>query len=128
LERRLGNIDQARAHYDAALPLYRAERARLGEAYTYQSLGSLFSSQEDWQQAKAFHEQALTLHIAERDPLGQAGTLYDLGRARFELGEREQGMQDVQRAVELFLFVRDETWAGYAKQRLAEMRKHMEED
>jgi hypothetical protein len=33
LERRLGNLDLALAHYDAALPLYRLERDRLGEAY-----------------------------------------------------------------------------------------------
>jgi tetratricopeptide (TPR) repeat protein len=128
LERRLGNLDLAHAHYDAALPLYHLERNRLGEAYVYQSLGYLFSSQKDWQQAKTFHEQALTLHRAERNPLGQAGTLYDLGHARFELGERDQGMQDVQQAAQLFRFVQDEEWAGYAEQRLTEMQKHIGED
>ncbi|HAJ36757.1 MAG TPA: hypothetical protein DCL15_13815, partial [Chloroflexi bacterium] len=34
LESRLGNIDAARRHYDAALPLYEAEQARLGKANT----------------------------------------------------------------------------------------------
>ena len=40
----------------------------------------------------------------------------------------QQQIQDVQRAAELFSFVQDETWAGYAEQRLTEMQKRMEED
>ena len=41
LERQLGNLDDARRHYAAALPLYELEQDRLGRANTLQSLGDL---------------------------------------------------------------------------------------
>jgi tetratricopeptide (TPR) repeat protein len=126
LERRLGNLDQARDHYDAALPLYRAERARLGEANVYKRLAEMFLTQKEWLQARTYYEQALPLYLAERDPLGQAGTLIGLGQARFELGDHEQGMQDVQQAAALFHFVQDEEWAQRAERYLAEMRIRLE--
>ena len=127
LETRLGNIDQARAHYDAALPLYRAERNRLGEASVYRRLGDMFLAQEDRAQARTYYELALPLFVAEREPLGQANTLIDLGRIRFELGEHEQGMRDLQEAARLYRLVREEKWAGRAEQYLAEMRSRMKE-
>ena len=109
LERRLGNIDQARAHYDAALPLFQAERDRLGEANIYMSLADMFLANKDWLKARTYYEQALPLFVVERDPLGQANTLIDLGRARFELGDHDQGMQDVQQAAGLFRSVQTRT-------------------
>ncbi len=127
LERRLGNIDEARAHYDAALPLFQSERARLGEASVYTRLGDMFVAQEDWTQARIYYEQALPLFLAEREPIGQANTLIDLGRARFELGEHDQGMLDVQEAARLYHFIRNDGWACRAEQYLAEMRRRLEE-
>ena len=127
LESRLGNLDQARAHYDAALPLFRAERNRLGEANVYMRLGDIYLDQKNWQQARIFYEQAQPLYVAEREPLGQAGTLIDLGRIRFELGEHEQGILDVQEAAKLYHFARNEEWASRAEQYLAEMRSRMAE-
>jgi Tetratricopeptide repeat/NB-ARC domain len=127
LERRLGNIDQARAHYDAALPLYRAQRARLGEANVYKRFAEMFMAQKEWTQASTFYKQALPLYVAEREPLGQAGTLIGLGRARFELGDHVQGMQDVQQAALLFGSVRDEEWAHRAESYLNQMRARVEE-
>ena len=87
----------------------------------------MFLEQKDWVQARIYFEQALPLYVAERNPRGQAGTLIGLGCTRFELGEHEQGMQDVQQAATLFHFVRNEQWVGYAEQYLAEMRRRMEE-
>ncbi|NWJ98865.1 MAG: tetratricopeptide repeat protein, partial [Chloroflexi bacterium] len=43
LESRLGNVGQARTHYEAALPLYDKEQDRLGTANTLRSLGDLES-------------------------------------------------------------------------------------
>jgi len=40
----------------------------------------------------------------------------------------QQQIQDVQRAAELFRFLQNETWAGYAEQHLAEMQKRIGED
>jgi tetratricopeptide (TPR) repeat protein len=126
LESRLGNIDQARAHYDAALLLFRTERARLGEANVYMSLGDMFMAQEAWEEARSYYEKALSLYTVERDPLGLANTLIDLGRARFELGDHAQGLKDVQQAATLFHRVQSFHWAKQAEQRLAEMHRRLQ--
>ncbi len=122
LERRLGNIDQARAHYDAALPLYQAERSKYGETGVYMSLGDIFIAQREWAQAQTYYEQALALFVIERDPLGQANTLIDLGSARFELGDHDQGMDNVRQAATLFLENRQDEWVQRAHLSIIEMR------
>ncbi|HVB23809.1 MAG TPA: tetratricopeptide repeat protein, partial [Ktedonobacteraceae bacterium] len=66
LERRLGKIDEARAHYDAALPLYRSERDRLGEANLLQSLGDLERRLGKIDEARAHYDAALPLYRSER--------------------------------------------------------------
>ncbi len=130
LERRLGNIDEARKHYDAALPLYQREQARLGEANIYMSLGDMFIEQVKWAEARTYYERALPLYTLERDPLGLANTLIDLGRARFELGDQKQGIEDVQRAANLYRHIQNLHWANRAVQYLEEMfarlQKHPE--
>ncbi len=128
LESRLGNVEQARAHYDAALPLYQIEQDRLGQANVYVSLGDMFITQKNWNQAKAFYEQSLPLFIAEQDPLGLANTLVDLGQARFELGERAEGIEDVKKAAQLFRAVQSKQWAAIAEQRVAEMEEGMRDE
>ena len=128
LENRLGNIDEARTHYDAALPLYRTERFRLGEANLYMSMGDMFLAQEKLVEARTYYEQALPLYEVERDPLGQANTLIDLGRVRFELGDQLQGLHDVEQAAVLFRFVQDFQWAAYAEQDLAEMQRKLKDN
>ena len=126
LESRLGNVDQARSHYDAALPLYRSERDRLGEAGISMSLGDMLIAQMLWAEARTFYEQAHLLYMAEREPLGLAYTLIDLGRARFELGDHAQGLNDVQQAATLFRHVQSVEWADRAEQRLAEMQQRLQ--
>ncbi len=127
LERHLGNTDQARTHYDAALWLFRAIRDGLGEANVLWSLGEMFLAHEEWTKAKTSYEKALPLYTIERDPLGLANTLIDLGRARFELGDYEQAIQDEQRAADLFHRMKDIAWAERAEQYLAEMRLRVQQ-
>ncbi|MFQ5855148.1 MAG: tetratricopeptide repeat protein, partial [Anaerolineae bacterium] len=74
LESRLGNIDAARQHYDAALPLYEAEQARLGKANTLQSLGDLESRLGNIDAARQHYEDALKLYRLEREPGGIINT------------------------------------------------------
>lgn len=42
-----------------------------------------------------------------RESIEQGRTLVGLGRARFELGDHQQGMKDVQRAAELYRRIQD---------------------
>ncbi|MBA2677595.1 MAG: tetratricopeptide repeat protein, partial [Ktedonobacteraceae bacterium] len=125
LENRLGNIDLARTHYDAALPLFQAERDQLGEASVYMSFGDMFIAQWNWIQAKTYYERALPLFVIERDPLGQANTLIDLGRVRFELGDSDQGIQNVQQAATFFRENRQDEWVQRADLSALEMSVRM---
>jgi tetratricopeptide (TPR) repeat protein len=127
LENDLGNPDQARTHYHTALPLFRALRDRLGEASIYRRIGDIFIAQKEWSEARVYYEQALPLFTIERELTGQANSLIGLGRARFELGDHEQGMKDEQQAAELYRRIQRPDWAKRAEQYLAEMRARLKQ-
>ncbi|HLL52186.1 MAG TPA: TIR domain-containing protein, partial [Myxococcaceae bacterium] len=61
LESQLGNVEKARGHYDAALPLYEAEQDRLGKANTLKSLGDLESRLGNVEKARGNYDAALPL-------------------------------------------------------------------
>ncbi len=119
LERRLGNIDEARTHYDAALPLYQAERDRLGEANVRLGYGILFTLQQQWKEASVLLEQSLSLYRSERTPLGQASALQALGMCQLALGEQDQGLDMIRQAASLFRSQHDEQAAKGAELLLA---------
>jgi tetratricopeptide (TPR) repeat protein len=84
LESRLGNVDAARRHYDAALPLYEAEQDRLGRANTLMSLGDLESRLGHVDAARRHYDAALHLYRLEQEPGGIINTL--VNQARLEAG------------------------------------------
>ena len=102
MESHLGNIEQARQHYDAALPLFEAEQDRLGTANTLQSLGDLESRLGNIEQARQHYDAALPLFEAEQDRLGTANTLRSLGDLESRLGNIEQARQHYVTAQQLF--------------------------
>ncbi|WP_157068082.1 tetratricopeptide repeat protein, partial [Desulfosarcina cetonica] len=55
LERRLGNVDQARGHYDHAIELYQKEQDQLGLANALQALGDLESRLGNVDQARGHY-------------------------------------------------------------------------
>jgi tetratricopeptide (TPR) repeat protein len=91
------------------------------------SLGDLFLAQHDWNHAREHYEQALARCSDIHYPLGQANTLIDLGRVRFHLGDREQGLQDVQQAATLFQQLHEDEWARRAKLSLALMQAQLDQ-
>jgi len=120
LERRLGNVEQARAHYDAALPLYEAEQDRLGKANTLKSLGDLESRLGNVEQARAHYDAALPLYEAEQDRLGKANTLKSLGDLESRLGNVEQARAHYDAALPLYEAEQDptgkmNTWISLAR-------------
>lgn len=83
-ELRRGNPDSARANYDAALPLYKAEQDRLGEANTLLRLGDLERRVGNFDEAKRNYDRALELYQAIQSTPQAAGvqaTLADLEQA-----------------------------------------------
>jgi tetratricopeptide (TPR) repeat protein len=89
------------------------------------SIADMHQAQKQWEQARTYYEQALPLFMIERAPQGQANTLIDLGLARFELGEQEQGIRDIEQAVTLFRAIQDEEWARRAELRLLELKARL---
>jgi tetratricopeptide (TPR) repeat protein len=92
LERRLGNLDAARRHYDAALPLYEAEQARLGRANTLMSLGDLESRLGNLDAARRHYDAALQLYRLEQEPGGIINTLVSQARLEAGIGNIEQAI------------------------------------
>jgi len=86
----------------------------------------MFLAQKEWLEAKTYYEKALPMFVAEREPIGQANSLFGLGRVRFELGDHEQGMQNVQQAAILCRSVQNEESALRAEQYLVAMHTRLE--
>jgi tetratricopeptide (TPR) repeat protein len=61
LERRLGHVAAARAHYDAALPLYEAERDPVGKMNVFWSQARLERDLGHTEQALAYYRQVLDM-------------------------------------------------------------------
>ncbi len=125
LESRLGNIAAARAHYDAALPLYEAEQARLGKANTLKSLGDLERRLGNIAAARAHYDAALPLYEAEQARLGKANTLQSLGDLERRLGNIAAARAHYDAALPLYEAEQDRlgkanTYASTARAMLAQ--------
>ncbi len=102
LESRLGNIDEARKHYDAALPLYQREQARLGEANLLQSLGDLERRLGNIDEARKHYDAALPLYQREQARLGEANLLKSLGDLESRLGNIDEARKHYDAALPLY--------------------------
>ncbi|HRQ38252.1 MAG TPA: tetratricopeptide repeat protein, partial [Chloroflexota bacterium] len=101
LERRLGNVEQARRHYDAALPLYEAEQDRLGKANTLKSLGDLERRLGNVEQARRHYDAAQLLFELEQDPMGRMNVWVGLARLNVSEGNIELAQELFQRVFAL---------------------------
>ncbi len=86
LESRLGNVDQARVHYDKAIEFYKKEQDQLGLANVYQSMGDLFLAEKSVEDALQFYQEAISLYKSEQNPMGIAYTLSEIIRCYHRLG------------------------------------------
>jgi tetratricopeptide (TPR) repeat protein/transcriptional regulator with XRE-family HTH domain len=98
---RLGDYQQAVAHYTASLTLYQRLGDRLGQAKIYQLLGGAAESQGRYTDALSYAEQALRLYQAIGHRRKEAGTLNNIGYAHALLGDYHQARTFSRRALEL---------------------------
>ena len=98
---RLGDHDQARAHYAASLALYRQLGDRLGEARVQQSLSLLAGSQGRYADLLSHAEQALRMYQAIGNRVREAAVLNNVGYAHALLGDYQQARVICQQAVSL---------------------------
>ena len=87
LESRLGNVDQARKHYDEAIRLYQKERDELGLANVYQSQGDMLLADSRVENALCYYLKALPIYQLEKDPVGHSYTVSEIIRCNYLLGD-----------------------------------------
>ncbi|MFN7208907.1 MAG: tetratricopeptide repeat protein, partial [Aggregatilineales bacterium] len=83
------NLPRARERYEAALRLYEAISARLGQANTLRALGELERIEGNYPQARQHYNQALALARQIPDTVCQLNCLIGLARLERALGDRE---------------------------------------
>jgi tetratricopeptide (TPR) repeat protein len=98
---RLSEYPQARARYEAALPIYREIGARLGEANVYTGLGEADLAEENFASARERFERAQRIYHDIGSRLGQTYVAPRLAGALLSLGEIEKAVQELERGAEL---------------------------
>ncbi|MBV5288631.1 MAG: tetratricopeptide repeat protein [Pelodictyon phaeoclathratiforme] len=102
LERRLGNVDLARGHYDNAIELYKKEQAKLGLANALKALGDLERRLGNVDLARGHYDNAIELYKKEQAKLGLANALKALGDLERRLGNVDLARGHYDNAIELY--------------------------
>ena len=79
--------DQARSHYETALPLYRQVGSVLGKANCIQRLGDIALARSDHDQARGHYDTALRLYEQIEEP-------YSIGMANQRLARLAGGVDE----------------------------------
>ena len=98
---RSGSHQDAHAHLQDALGLYRKLGDRVGQAHTHHSLGWMFGRQDRHLEALQHAQQALHLYRAADHRTGQARALNTVGWYRSLLGMHQQALAYCQQALDL---------------------------
>lgn len=96
-----GRHDDAAAHLQQALDLFRELGDRAGQAATHRLMASRFIQQGQLREALRRTEHALALYRSAGDELGQGNALNEIGYLRTMLGDPRQGLTEGQAALDL---------------------------
>lgn len=97
----IGEKQKALDYFEVALPYWRAEKDRSGEAQALHQIGEVYASLGDHQRALDYYNQALSLWHGSGDRYGEALALHSLGALYTSLNEYEIAVEDLQHALEL---------------------------
>jgi tetratricopeptide (TPR) repeat protein/transcriptional regulator with XRE-family HTH domain len=98
-----GSYDQARWHFEQALPLFRQDGGCLtGEARAHLAIGHALGEQGDHREAMAHAKSALELYRAAGHQGGEAVALHNIGWTHSQLGDNQQALAGLQQALALF--------------------------
>jgi len=119
--------DQARSHYDTALPLFRQVGDVLGEANCIRRLGEIALERSDHDQARSHYDTALPLYRQVGDVLGEANCIRSLGQIALERSDHEQARSHYDTALRLYEQIKEPYSIGMANRRLARLAGGVEE-
>jgi tetratricopeptide (TPR) repeat protein/transcriptional regulator with XRE-family HTH domain len=122
---RLGDHEQALAHYTASLRLYQQLGDRLGQANIHQLLGAAAESHGRYADALSHAEQALRFYQAVGHRRKEAGMLNNVGFAHALLGDYRQARLFSERALELAGQLRQRDIEAYASDSLGYAEYHL---
>ena len=125
LESRLGNVDQARGHYDNAIDLYKKEQAKLGLANALKALGDLESRLGNVDQARGHYDNAIDLYKKEQAKLGLANALKALGDLERRLGNVDQARGHYDNAIDLYKKEQDQLGLANALKALGDLERRL---
>ena len=125
LEKRLGNLEQARLHYDQAIELYQLEQDQLGLANALRALGDLQKRLGNLEPARLHYDQALELYQLEQDQLGLANALQALGDLESRLGNLEPARLHYDQAIELYHLEQAKLGLANALKALGDLEKRL---
>lgn len=113
------NHEQAREHYEAALPLYERVGALLGQANCIWSLGYIAWGRSDHEQARERYKAALPLYERVGVLLGQANCIKSLGELELALDHPSQARQHFLQALKLYARISEPMSIGSTHYHLA---------
>ncbi|MBM4034919.1 MAG: tetratricopeptide repeat protein [Planctomycetes bacterium] len=123
----VADLDGARGDYEAALPLFREVRDRLGEANCRMSLGDLKTRVADLDGARADYEAALPLFREVRDRLGEANCRKSLGDLKTRVADLDGARADYEAALPLFREVRDRLGEANCLKSLGDLKTRVDD-
>ncbi|MFL6076850.1 MAG: BTAD domain-containing putative transcriptional regulator [Mycobacteriales bacterium] len=122
---RLGQLDSARTHYQAALDLFGILDNYAGLARTHQHLARMFSAQGNYQQAGEHARHSFEHYRAVHDQAGQSAALNHLGWYRAHLDDHHQALAYCREALALAVEIGDLNGQAHIQDSLGYIYHHL---
>ncbi|MET9023142.1 BTAD domain-containing putative transcriptional regulator [Actinopolymorpha sp. NPDC004070] len=99
--RERGDLDEARACFQASVEVRRRTSDRFGEASSLDNLGSVFRMLSRHGDAIDCRQRAIEIQREIGDRIGEAGTLSNLALSYLDMGQLDEAFDALQRALEI---------------------------
>ena len=118
--------DEALAHYEEAIVLYRAVGSRLGEANTLKGIGDVLQFKDRNDEALAHYEEAIGLYRAVGFRLGEANTLKAIGDVLKFKDRNDEALAHYEEAIVLYRAVGERLGEANTLKAIGSLEESME--